>query len=109
MSAIAQRPRRPMGCAISAAAPSRWSDSSGCSVSGLLRYAYHVDTLQCAPGFTERRALRSEEHTSELQSRFDLVCRLLLAKKKLLDDAAVLTPPTPERQPSASDPAGLTR
>src|SRR5699024_12421517 len=25
--------------------------------------------------------LRSEEHTSELQSRFDLVCRLLLEKK----------------------------
>src|SRR5699024_11889992 len=28
-------------------------------------------------------APRSEEHTSELQSRFDLVCRLLLEKKKL--------------------------
>src|SRR5207249_10984085 len=28
------------------------------------------------------RQLRSEEHTSELQSRFDLVCRLLLEKKK---------------------------
>src|SRR5207249_10168265 len=27
--------------------------------------------------------LRSEEHTSELQSRFDLVCRLLLEKKYL--------------------------
>src|SRR5438067_9023374 len=27
-------------------------------------------------------AFRSEEHTSELQSRFDLVCRLLLEKKK---------------------------
>src|SRR5699024_11496772 len=27
------------------------------------------------------RPARSEEHTSELQSRFDLVCRLLLAKK----------------------------
>src|SRR5207249_12257119 len=31
------------------------------------------------------RTERSEEHTSELQSRFDLVCRLLLEKKKLLD------------------------
>src|SRR5438874_3961374 len=30
----------------------------------------------------ERRVLRSEEHTSELQSRRDLVCRLLLEKKK---------------------------
>src|SRR5690349_23111951 len=28
--------------------------------------------------------LRSEEHTSELQSRRDLVCRLLLEKKKIL-------------------------
>src|SRR5699024_11388456 len=27
-------------------------------------------------------SMRSEEHTSELQSRFDLVCRLLLANKK---------------------------
>src|SRR5437868_12780150 len=27
---------------------------------------------------------RSEEHTSELQSRFDLVCRLLLEKKKVI-------------------------
>src|SRR5690606_41333187 len=29
-----------------------------------------------------RRQLRSEEHTSELQSRENLVCRLLLEKKK---------------------------
>src|SRR5437868_8314132 len=28
-------------------------------------------------------AFRSEEHTSELQSRFDLVCRLLLEKKNI--------------------------
>src|SRR5438067_9962151 len=33
------------------------------------------------PAFRGRDA-RSEEHTSELQSRFDLVCRLLLEKKK---------------------------
>src|SRR5437868_13075616 len=31
--------------------------------------------------------MRSEEHTSELQSRFDLVCRLLLEKKKQGSDA----------------------
>src|SRR5438105_5975107 len=37
---------------------------------------------------------RSEEHTSELQSRVDLVCRLLLEKKKpqLLDDATLDMP-----------------
>src|SRR5699024_12275114 len=32
--------------------------------------------------FFHFKASRSEEHTSELQSRFDLVCRLLLEKKK---------------------------
>src|SRR5690625_6127110 len=31
---------------------------------------------------------RSEEHTSELQSRGHLVCRLLLEKKKMADDRA---------------------
>src|SRR2546422_5736287 len=31
-----------------------------------------------------REGARSEEHTSELQSRLHLVCRLLLEKKKLL-------------------------
>src|SRR2546422_6424285 len=33
-------------------------------------------------GRDERSAERSEEHTSELQSRLHLVCRLLLEKKK---------------------------
>src|SRR5699024_11901890 len=32
--------------------------------------------------FSSKEEVRSEEHTSELQSRFDLVCRLLLEKKK---------------------------
>src|SRR5687768_18336368 len=36
------------------------------------------DTSVSRPGF----ANRSEEHTSELQSRLHLVCRLLLEKKK---------------------------
>src|SRR5699024_12688773 len=40
---------------------------------------------------SRRRAAdrRSEEHTSELQSRFDLVCRLLLEKKKKISSAVV--------------------
>src|SRR5699024_12063040 len=33
-----------------------------------------------------RAPIRSEEHTSELQSRFDLVCRLLLEKKKMMEN-----------------------
>src|SRR2546422_6423736 len=34
------------------------------------------------PGEIRRSLMRSEEHTSELQSRLHLVCRLLLEKKK---------------------------
>src|SRR5438034_7405643 len=37
---------------------------------------------QSAPGSGRAAAERSEEHTSELQSHSDLVCRLLLEKKK---------------------------
>src|SRR2546430_11402857 len=33
--------------------------------------------------FADRHQCRSEEHTSELQSQSNLVCRLLLEKKKL--------------------------
>src|SRR2546430_11232407 len=42
--------------------------------------------------FILRRAVfprRSEEHTSELQSQSNLVCRLLLEKKKTIDRVAV--------------------
>src|SRR2546429_4125766 len=38
--------------------------------------------LECDPAH-DREAVRSEEHTSELQSRLHLVCRLLLEKKKI--------------------------
>src|SRR2546429_6586813 len=38
------------------------------------------------------RCLRSEEHTSELQSRLHLVCRLLLEKKKNQDGSTHHTP-----------------
>src|SRR5438067_10166561 len=44
-----------------------------------------VDRVLSAAAGTATVALRSEEHTSELQSRFDLVCRLLLEKKKNRD------------------------
>src|SRR5699024_12154150 len=51
------------------------------------RVALYAGSLN-NPTFTEEQnkklllTTRSEEHTSELQSRFDLVCRLLLEKKK---------------------------
>src|SRR3712207_7027090 len=41
-----------------------------------------VDLHDHSPGKLTQRCGRSEEHTSELQSRQYLVCRLLLEKKK---------------------------
>src|SRR2546430_13298824 len=37
---------------------------------------------RCSAAVAIRRSTRSEEHTSELQSQSNLVCRLLLEKKK---------------------------
>src|SRR6266536_4886233 len=48
-------------------------------VTRIARYTYSATMLHPLSGSTR---VRSEEHTSELQSRVDLVCRLLLAKKK---------------------------
>src|SRR5699024_12129290 len=45
-----------------------------------LTWIWHTSSGS-AHGF-DWQSHRSEEHTSELQSRFDLVCRLLLEKKK---------------------------
>src|SRR5699024_11795074 len=39
-------------------------------------------SVRIGDSMTMGMSCRSEEHTSELQSRFDLVCRLLLEKKK---------------------------
>src|SRR5947207_11577069 len=50
---------------------------------------------------------RSEEHTSELQSHSDLVCRLLLEKKKLVR-SAVANRPGPTARPAAT-PGRATR
>src|SRR5204863_5842689 len=46
-----------------------------------------TNAVQHPNNFVKFRAwfIRSEEHTSELQSRRDLVCRLLLEKKKTAD------------------------
>src|SRR5690349_23001442 len=47
---------------------------------GLLTLVFGPAVAAAAPGHSGDG--RSEEHTSELQSRRDLVCRLLLEKKK---------------------------
>src|SRR2546422_2358241 len=44
--------------------------------------ALAVSQLQCGIAMFWPMPVRSEEHTSELQSRLHLVCRLLLEKKK---------------------------
>src|SRR2546429_5848739 len=66
----------------------------------------HRSRSRCRAASPPRRAApiaialsrRSEEHTSELQSRLHLVCRLLLEKKKeevsMLDRSGVCTPNT---------------
>src|SRR5690625_6549671 len=41
------------------------------------------DVIRTSPVPIDAHLMRSEEHTSELQSRGHLVCRLLLEKKKL--------------------------
>src|SRR2546429_1209787 len=43
---------------------------------------FKIRTVSGADDFGSLREVRSEEHTSELQSRLQLVCRLLLEKKK---------------------------
>src|SRR2546429_3292982 len=45
----------------------------------------HRGAARQAPAGADRARLRSEEHTSELQSRLHLVCRLLLEKKKRMN------------------------
>src|SRR5437660_5406348 len=59
----------------SSAAPARFTSLAAAAHAGRRRDGAH--------GRRSRGALRSEEHTSELQSRGHLVCRLLLEKKKL--------------------------
>src|SRR5207248_9314716 len=52
-------------------------DAVGSRLSGHLCCARDVP----GTGVRDQRVVRSEEHTSELQSPYDLVCRLLLEKK----------------------------
>src|SRR5699024_11905959 len=77
--------------AYSAGVNSWIDDNQGLSASleyGLLNITaddYTVEPWAPADSLAWLKAMawRSEEHTSELQSRFDLVCRLLLEKKKV--------------------------
>src|SRR3712207_8138702 len=60
------------------------------AILGALREAVKEDSrLREMPAEEVARQLRSEEHTSELQSRQYLVCRLLLEKKKITQSLPV--------------------
>src|SRR5690606_40280231 len=52
------------------------------TISGILPSAVALRKTVCCCGSCNNIPSRSEEHTSELQSRENLVCRLLLEKKK---------------------------
>src|SRR2546425_6392846 len=54
----------------------------GRAVVGIVPRGRSVIAAETAVGVSEVDAMRSEEHTSELQSLAYLVCRLLLEKKK---------------------------
>src|SRR3712207_7522874 len=67
--------------------PSNWVNSPHFSSGGVIFFSYSLTSSSCllfAFLTTSSRAFkRSEEHTSELQSRQYLVCRLLLEKKNV--------------------------
>src|SRR2546422_7362149 len=54
----------------------------GVPVQDLLRQSHILEKIDGRDPQAEHIPSRSEEHTSELQSRLHLVCRLLLEKKK---------------------------
>src|SRR5690606_41510983 len=71
---VAQCVREPVGDPVQ-------SPSAGDSDIGLDYRLLGPELQSAGVGCTQRAAARSEEHTSELQSRENLVCRLLLEKK----------------------------
>src|SRR2546421_1354744 len=68
-----------------------------------------VICLLLTPPDASPRLIRSEEHTSELQSRSDLVCRLLLEKKKKPEEVLVRTPPCAELEHTNRKPHAKAR
>src|SRR5699024_11831428 len=63
-----------------------WRSAARASPSSADRHS-RSEGADCILPLDPRGGSRSEEHTSELQSRFDLVCRLLLEKKKRMDES----------------------
>src|SRR5690606_30167215 len=114
ISDLAAMGARPLGCVLGISVPSAdhdWlegfargfralADASGCplvggdttrSMHGVAISVTAMGEVPLATALTRSGACRSEEHTSELQSRENLVCRLLLEKKKI-DNTLVTSP-----------------
>src|SRR5690242_21024534 len=62
--------------------PNGFLDSECVWICGRLSARFHAHRLRGRQTAQGHRHPRSEEHTSELQSHVNLVCRLLLEKKK---------------------------
>src|SRR5438034_5731012 len=68
----------------------RWLSALNSRGDSVVAIGLHVDYWDRL-GWKDRFAsARSEEHTSELQSHSDLVCRLLLEKKKIVQGDTVM-------------------
>src|SRR5688572_31048695 len=78
---IARRPNDGSGAMLGRSGGAGAKTSRGCTGT-----AFELRLSTCAPPVPSDtdRTIRSEEHTSELQSQSNLVCRLLLEKKKNL-------------------------
>src|SRR5690606_41813198 len=85
------RSRVPLG----AAQDQRWQDPAS-------RAARRSHARLTAGASAPPRERRSEEHTSELQSRENLVCRLLL-EKKTWTSITTAASPSPSTKPSTTD------
>src|SRR6266508_3022009 len=75
----------PFGCVPAPPTPAFWRHACICANSAAVGGLIRRNTSSCCPPvftFATIFGTRSEEHTSELQSRGHLVCRLLLEKKK---------------------------
>src|SRR2546422_7799943 len=75
-AACAHAPVRPQGRPTAATVPA---------------FSFADDTFAFANMVRAHHPQRSEEHTSELQSRLHLVCRLLLEKKKKITNDTIIT------------------
>src|SRR5438445_5273164 len=76
--ALTRRPQRSVSPETSNPCASSFAFTAGSACAALAASVNRLKTSSGTPSFTSR----SEEHTSELQSRQYLVCRLLLEKKK---------------------------